>query len=79
MIDQRNQLKQVFQRKIYSKTAAKVEKKVTTFGENIHLEKFQPYEKVFGCAGMILPTQSQPRLHYCLTDGAAVDQAVFLL
>ena len=27
MIDQRNQLKQVFQRKIYSKTAAKVEKK----------------------------------------------------
>ena len=43
MIDQRNQLKQVFQRKIYSKTAAKVEKNVTTFGKNIHLEKFQPY------------------------------------
>ena len=43
MIDQRNQLKQVFQHKIYSKTAAKVKKKVTTFGKNIHLEKFQPY------------------------------------
>ena len=27
----------------YSKTADEVEKKVTTFGENIHLEKFQPY------------------------------------
>ena len=49
------------------------------FGENIHIEKFQPYEKVFGCAGMILPTHSQPRQHYCLTDGAAVDQVVFLL
>ena len=27
----------------YSKTADEVEKKVTTFGENIHLEKFKPY------------------------------------
>ena len=32
-----------------------------------------------GCVGMILPTHSQPRLHYCLTDGAAVDRVVFLL
>ena len=42
-IDQKNQLKQVTQCKKCSKTAAKVSKKVTTFGENIHLEKFQPY------------------------------------
>ena len=33
MIDQRNQLKQVFQRKIYSKTAAKFEKKRDNFWE----------------------------------------------
>ena len=29
----------------YSKTATEVEKKVTTFWKNIHLEKFQPYGK----------------------------------
>ena len=29
--------------KVLKKTANEVEKKVTTFGENIHLEKFQPY------------------------------------
>ena len=28
----------------YSKTATEVEKKVTTFWKNIHLEKFQPYD-----------------------------------
>ena len=33
MIDQRNQLKQVFQRKIYSNTAAKVKKKSDNFWE----------------------------------------------
>ena len=43
MIDQKNQLREVAQCQKYSKTAAEVEKKVTTFGENIHLEKFQPY------------------------------------
>ena len=43
MIDQKNQLRQVTQYKKCPKTAAKVLKKVTTFGKNIHLEKFQPY------------------------------------
>ena len=43
MIDQKNQLREVAQCQKYSKTADEVEKKVTTFGENIHLEKFQPY------------------------------------
>ena len=43
IIDQKNQLREVAQCQKYSKTADEVEKKVTTFGENIHLEKFQPY------------------------------------
>ena len=43
MIDQKNQLKQVAQRQKCSKTAIEVEKKVTAFGKNIHLENFQPY------------------------------------
>ena len=43
MIDQKNQLREVAQCQKYSKTADEVEKKVTTFGENIHLEKFRPY------------------------------------
>ena len=43
IIDQKNQLREVAQCQKYSTTADEVEKKVTTFGENIHLEKFQPY------------------------------------
>ena len=46
MIDQKNQLKEVTQCKKCLKTAAKVLKKLTTFEENIYLEKFQPYVKV---------------------------------
>ena len=42
-IDQKNQLKQVTQCKKCSKTAAKVSKKVTTFGKNIRPEQCQPY------------------------------------
>ena len=47
MIDQKNQLKQVAQRQKCSKTAVEVEKKVTAFGKNIHLEKFQPYVHLY--------------------------------
>ena len=43
MIDQKYQAKQVTQRQKYSKKAVEVEKKVTAFGKNIHLENFQPY------------------------------------
>ena len=47
MIDQENQLKQVTHRKKCPKTAAKVEKKVTTFGEKIRPGQCQPYTKIF--------------------------------
>ena len=43
MIDQKNQLKQEAQRQKYSKTAVKVEKKVTAFGKNIRPGQCQPY------------------------------------
>ena len=43
MIDQKYHSKQMTQRQKCSKTAVEVEKKVTAFGKNIHLEKFQPY------------------------------------
>ena len=45
MIDQKNQLREVAQCQKYSKTAAEVEKKVTTFGENIRPGQCQPYAK----------------------------------
>ena len=44
MIDQKNQLREVAQCQKYSKTAAEVEKKVTTFGENIRPGQCQPYD-----------------------------------
>ena len=43
MIDQKYHSKQMTQRQKCSKTAVEVQKKVTAFGNNIHLEKFQPY------------------------------------
>ena len=43
MIDQKYHSKRMTQRQKCSKTAVEVEKKVTAFGKNIHLEKFQPY------------------------------------
>ena len=43
MIDQKYQSKQMTQRQKCSKTAIEVEKKMTVFEENIHLENFQPY------------------------------------
>ena len=43
MIDQKYQTKQVTQRQKCSKTAVEVEKKVTTFGENIRPGQFDPY------------------------------------
>ena len=43
MIDQKNQMREVAECQKYSKTAAEVEKKVTTFGENIRPRQCQPY------------------------------------
>ena len=43
IIDQKNQLREVAQCQKYSKTADEVEKKVTTFGENIRPGQCQPY------------------------------------
>ena len=43
MIDKKYQLKPVTQRQKCSKTADEVEKKVTTFGENIRPGQFDPY------------------------------------
>ena len=48
MIDQKNQSREVAQCKKYSKTAAEVEKKVTTFGENIRPGQCQPYVSLLG-------------------------------
>ena len=44
MVDQKNQLREVAQCQKYSKTAVKVEKKMTTFGEKIRPGQCQPYE-----------------------------------
>ena len=46
IIDQKNQLREVAQCQKYSKTAAEVEKKVTTFGENIRPGQCQPYVSI---------------------------------
>ena len=45
IIDQKNQLREVAQCQKYSKTADEVEKKVTTFAENIRPGQCQPYMK----------------------------------
>ena len=46
MIDQKYQTKQVTQRQKCSKTAVEVEKKGTTFGENIRPGQFDPYMEI---------------------------------
>ena len=54
MIDQKYQSKQMIQRQKCSKTAVEVEKKVTAFGKNIHLEKFQPYVDMIIMGRMVM-------------------------